>query len=193
MKREEEWQELKSLWHSPELIEDRLVRNDKTYQRAQRWLCIFFGLMVAAILLAKGIQGYMLAIPVLYMLVAMHAVRNERKLLLLMKVLQEEKGAPAGRAKEKGEREKQAVAEPCAVNSEVCEIVIPSVGEMFDSCSIACWHVADGASVKKGDTLVTLETDKVTSELEAENDGILRHKVKEGEAAKVGEVIGWIE
>ncbi|MDA7868145.1 lipoyl domain-containing protein, partial [Akkermansiaceae bacterium] len=51
------------------------------------------------------------------------------------------------------------------------QIKIPPVGESVVSALVARWHVADGATVEKGQTLVTLETDKVSNELEAEVAG----------------------
>ena len=48
------------------------------------------------------------------------------------------------------------------------EVIIPNAGESVSSANDAQWHVADGASVSKGDILLTIETDKVSSELESE-------------------------
>ena len=48
------------------------------------------------------------------------------------------------------------------------QIKIPPVGESVVSALVARWHIADGASVEKGQVLVTLETDKISNELEAE-------------------------
>ena len=72
------------------------------------------------------------------------------------------------------------------------EIKIPPVGESVTSALVAQWHKAEGDSVQKGDTLVTLETDKVSSELEAEVAGTLSIAVSEGEEVAIGTVIGAI-
>jgi len=72
------------------------------------------------------------------------------------------------------------------------EIIIPPFGESITSALIARWHKEDGDSVKKGDTLVTLETDKVSNDLEAEFDGALQITVKEGEEVAIGTAIGVI-
>jgi 2-oxoglutarate dehydrogenase E2 component (dihydrolipoamide succinyltransferase) len=47
--------------------------------------------------------------------------------------------------------------------------------------------------VKKGDPLFTLETDKVSTEIVAEVDGVLRTKANEGQEVKIGEVVAEIE
>ncbi len=73
------------------------------------------------------------------------------------------------------------------------EIKIPAVGESVTSGQIAKWHFADGASVNKGDVLITLETDKVAAEISAEYSGVLRIQKKEGEDVDVGSVVGLIE
>ncbi|YCM44671.1 dihydrolipoyllysine-residue succinyltransferase [Verrucomicrobiaceae bacterium 227] len=70
------------------------------------------------------------------------------------------------------------------------EIIIPPAGDSITSALVAQWHHADGATVNKGDTLVTLETDKVSTELEAEVSGVLSITISEGEEVAIGAVIG---
>lgn len=72
------------------------------------------------------------------------------------------------------------------------EIKIPNAGESVTSALVANWHKEEGDSVQKGDNLVTLETDKVSTELEAEISGILSITVQEGEEVGIGSVIGLI-
>lgn len=72
------------------------------------------------------------------------------------------------------------------------QIKIPPAGESVTSALVARWHVADGASVQKGQTLVTLETDKVSTELEAEVAGTVSITVAEGEEVEIGTVVGLI-
>lgn len=72
------------------------------------------------------------------------------------------------------------------------QITIPPVGESVTSALVARWHVADGDAVQKGQTLVTLETDKVSSELEADVAGTVTISVPEGEEVAIGTVIGLI-
>ncbi len=73
------------------------------------------------------------------------------------------------------------------------DIKVPAAGESITSANIAQWYKADGDSVKKGEALATLETDKVSNELEAEADGVLKIIVQEGEEVAIGTVIGKIE
>ena len=73
------------------------------------------------------------------------------------------------------------------------EVKIPSVGESITTGTIATWHQADGAAVRKGDALLTLETDKVSNELEAEGDGVLKILAAEGEEVAIGAIVATIE
>lgn len=73
------------------------------------------------------------------------------------------------------------------------EIKIPASGESVTSALVAQWHHADGATIKKGDVLATLETDKVSQELETEIAGVLKIIVPEGEEGDIGAVIGTID
>lgn len=73
------------------------------------------------------------------------------------------------------------------------DVKVPAAGESITSANVACWHKKDGQLVKKGDVLVTLETDKVSNELEADGDGILKIIVPEGEEVGIGTVIAHIE
>ncbi len=71
-------------------------------------------------------------------------------------------------------------------------ITVPSVGESITSAVISSWHVANGAPVKVGDLLVTVDTDKVSTEITAEASGILSISAQPGEEVKIGAVIGSI-
>lgn len=73
------------------------------------------------------------------------------------------------------------------------EIKIPSVGESISSATIATWNKKDGDGVKEGDQIVTIDTDKVSQDLEAPVEGILHIKAEEGEEVEVGAVIATIE
>jgi 2-oxoglutarate dehydrogenase E2 component (dihydrolipoamide succinyltransferase) len=73
------------------------------------------------------------------------------------------------------------------------QVKIPAVGESISSGVVSVWHKKSGEQVKKGDPLFTLETDKVSTEIVAEADGVLRTKVNEGQEVKIGEVVAEIE
>ena len=72
------------------------------------------------------------------------------------------------------------------------EIKVPSAGESITSAVISTWHKADGSSVQPGDVLVTIDTDKVSTELTAEAAGTLKIAAQPGEEVKIGAVIGFI-
>ena len=72
------------------------------------------------------------------------------------------------------------------------EIKVPSAGESITSAVISTWHKADGAAVQPGDVLVTIDTDKVSTELTAEAAGTLKITAQPGEEVKIGAVIGMI-
>jgi 2-oxoglutarate dehydrogenase E2 component (dihydrolipoamide succinyltransferase) len=73
------------------------------------------------------------------------------------------------------------------------EIRIPEVGESVFEALIARWHKNDGERVAKDETLCEIETDKITLEIAADGDGILRITVPAGTTVKIGTVIGTIE
>ncbi|MDB6080579.1 MAG: sucB [Akkermansiaceae bacterium] len=73
------------------------------------------------------------------------------------------------------------------------EVKVPAAGESITSANVARWHKSSGDSVRKGEVLVTLETDKVSTELEADADGVLQIIVGEGEEVNIGTVIAKIE
>ena len=69
------------------------------------------------------------------------------------------------------------------------DVKVPAAGESITSANVARWHKNNGDAVAKGDILVTLETDKVSTELEADEDGTLEILVGEGEEVPIGTVI----
>ncbi|PYL09417.1 MAG: dihydrolipoyllysine succinyltransferase [Verrucomicrobia bacterium] len=73
------------------------------------------------------------------------------------------------------------------------EVKIPSVGESVTSGVVSAWHKKSGEFVDEGETLFTLETDKVSTEIVAEKAGILETKVPEGQEVKIGEVVAVID
>jgi 2-oxoglutarate dehydrogenase E2 component (dihydrolipoamide succinyltransferase) len=73
------------------------------------------------------------------------------------------------------------------------EIRVPELGESIVDATIASWLKKEGDAVRRGETLVELETDKVNVEVNAEQDGVLQKVVKrEGDTVAVGEVLGVI-
>ena len=73
------------------------------------------------------------------------------------------------------------------------EVKIPSVGESITSGVISAWHKAEGEAVTKGDTLLTLDTDKVSTDLAAEASGVIHLKAAVGDEVAIGQVVALIE
>jgi 2-oxoglutarate dehydrogenase E2 component (dihydrolipoamide succinyltransferase) len=73
------------------------------------------------------------------------------------------------------------------------EIAVPSVGESVTEATLAQWYNKDGDLISKDEPLFVLETDKVTLEIEAEADGVLRILAAEGESVAIGTVVGTID
>lgn len=73
------------------------------------------------------------------------------------------------------------------------EIKIPSVGESVREAVLAEWFKQDGDTVRKDDPLFVIETDKVTLEVVAEADGVLKILVAAGETVAIGAVVGALE
>ena len=70
---------------------------------------------------------------------------------------------------------------------------IPPVGESISSGVVSVWHKKSGEYVNAGEALLTLETDKVSTEITAEKAGLLETKVDEGQEVKIGEVVAVID
>jgi len=69
-------------------------------------------------------------------------------------------------------------------------IKMPKMSDTMEEGVIASWLKKTGDTIKSGDILAEVETDKATMELEAYSDGILLHiGVKEGESVAVDGVI----
>lgn len=73
------------------------------------------------------------------------------------------------------------------------EITIPSVGESITSATLGTWHKGDGDYVRSGEVILTIETDKISTELESDKDGILKHLASEGDELEIGAPVAAIE
>ncbi|MBX3053036.1 MAG: 2-oxoglutarate dehydrogenase complex dihydrolipoyllysine-residue succinyltransferase [Caldilineaceae bacterium] len=73
-------------------------------------------------------------------------------------------------------------------------ITVPEMGESVVEATVGRWLVEAGASVKAGQPLVELETDKVDLEVSAEKAGVLAEiLVEAGTDVKIGDVLGKLE
>ncbi len=70
------------------------------------------------------------------------------------------------------------------------DIIVPTLGESVSEATVGAWAVAEGDAVKKDDVLVELETDKVSVEVRAEEDGTITKIVAaEGDTVEIGAVL----
>ena len=73
------------------------------------------------------------------------------------------------------------------------EVKMPQLGLTMEEGTIETWHKKEGDRVAKGDILLEIATDKITSEIESEFDGVvLKIVAKEGEDVPVQGVIAII-
>ena len=73
-------------------------------------------------------------------------------------------------------------------------IKVPPLGESIVEATIARWLKNEGESVASGETLVELETDKITVEVPALKGGVLKRRVRnEGDVVKVDELLGELD
>ena len=71
---------------------------------------------------------------------------------------------------------------------------VPPLGESIVEATVSRWTKQEGEAVAAGDTVVELETDKITVEVPALKAGVVaRHAKKEGDVVKVDEVLGEID
>ena len=70
------------------------------------------------------------------------------------------------------------------------DILMPQLGETVAEGKITTWFKAVGDTVKPGDNLFEIETDKVSMEVPATSAGVLSEiRVASGEVAPVGAVV----
>ncbi len=73
----------------------------------------------------------------------------------------------------------------------MAEIKVPTLGESVSEATVAQWLKKEGESVKADEPIVELETDKVTLEVNAPEDGVIsKIIVGEGENVEVGALLG---
>lgn len=73
------------------------------------------------------------------------------------------------------------------------EIRIPKLGMSATTMTLTEWMFGDGEQVEKGEIIYTVETDKSTTEIEAQASGVIHPTGEEGEVYKVGALIGTID
>ena len=73
------------------------------------------------------------------------------------------------------------------------EVKVPAVGESITEATIAEWNKQNGDYVERDEVLLTLETDKASVEVVAEQAGVLNIQIQEGETIDIGTVIATID
>ena len=73
-------------------------------------------------------------------------------------------------------------------------IKVPPLGESIVEATVSKWHAKEGDAVAAGDTLVELDTDKITVEVPALKAGTLSKRAKnEGDVVHVDDVLGELD
>src|SRR5215472_4634015 len=73
-------------------------------------------------------------------------------------------------------------------------IKVPPLGESIVEATVSRWLKKEGDAVSPGDTLVELETDKITVEVPAMSSGVLTKRAHaEGDIVKVDELLAEID
>jgi 2-oxoglutarate dehydrogenase E2 component (dihydrolipoamide succinyltransferase) len=73
------------------------------------------------------------------------------------------------------------------------EIKVPTVGESINEVSLAKWVKKDGQWVERDEVLAEIESEKATFEINAEQAGILKIIVQEGETLAIGDLVCTID
>ena len=72
-------------------------------------------------------------------------------------------------------------------------IRLPDMGTNVEECKVLSWRIKPGESVKRGDVLADIETDKAVAELESTGEGVLLQVVmKEGDLARTGDILAYV-
>ena len=72
------------------------------------------------------------------------------------------------------------------------EVIMPKMGDAMTEGVLLQWLKQDGDSVKAGDVIAEIETDKSNVEVEAEDTGVLHVQAKPGDTVPVGQTIATI-
>lgn len=72
------------------------------------------------------------------------------------------------------------------------EVIMPKMGDAMEEGTLIQWLKQDGDTVKSGDLIAEIETDKSNVEIEAEDAGVLHLKAEPGAVLPVGTVIALI-
>ncbi len=74
----------------------------------------------------------------------------------------------------------------------MAEVIMPKMGDAMEEGTLIAWHKQDGETVKAGDVIAEIETDKSNVEIPAEEAGVLHIQTQPGTVVPVGRPIATI-
>ncbi|MCX5687052.1 MAG: hypothetical protein NTV71_00150 [Candidatus Omnitrophica bacterium] len=76
----------------------------------------------------------------------------------------------------------------------MAELKLPELAEGVSEAVVSFWHFKEGDSIKEGDEIVEMATDKAAFNVPCKFSGILKKRaVQEGDTIKVGQTLAIIE
>jgi pyruvate dehydrogenase E2 component (dihydrolipoamide acetyltransferase) len=72
------------------------------------------------------------------------------------------------------------------------QVIMPKLGMAMSEGTVVKWLKKDGEEVKKGDPIVVVMSKKITYEVQAPADGVVRHVAQPKDVRRIAEVIGFI-
>ncbi|MBS1639651.1 MAG: 2-oxoglutarate dehydrogenase complex dihydrolipoyllysine-residue succinyltransferase [Bacteroidetes bacterium] len=73
------------------------------------------------------------------------------------------------------------------------EIKVPSVGESISEVTLLKWTKKEGSYVERDEVIAELESEKATFEVNAEQSGVLKQLVNEGDTIAIGSILAQID
>ena len=74
------------------------------------------------------------------------------------------------------------------------ELKLPELAEGVNEAVVSFWHFKEGDTIKDGDEIVEMATDKAAFNVPCKFSGVLKKIVaKEGDTVKVGETLAIVE
>jgi len=76
----------------------------------------------------------------------------------------------------------------------VAELKLPELAEGVNEAVVSFWHFKEGDSIKEGDEIVEMATDKAAFNVPCKLSGVLKKiAAREGDTVKVGQTLAIIE
>lgn len=75
----------------------------------------------------------------------------------------------------------------------MAELRLPKLGVGMETGRLTSWLVSDGALIRQGDLVATIETEKSEVEIEAPASGVIRFQAEAGGEFEVGALLAVIE